>query len=162
MHIISLFGRPAAKQRPIYFAGQFSSLPFPISAPQPGTGKTTLLSHDAWHSGRAWQQIWSQIGVVCSIHTEWNHWHRLGFITPRKNLKASSTWTEGEFWQTCWAHFGLCSVGVNWTRQLGQSAMEGWPYQHSVNNTGCVWTKVWIIMLKIVPANAVFVCDLAF
>ena len=64
-----------------------------------------------------------------------------GFIILRNNLKASSTWTDGEFWQTCWAHFPLCSVGVNWTRQLGQSAMEGWPWQHSVNNTGCCYRK---------------------
>ena len=46
------------------------SLPFPISAPQRGTWKTTLLSRDAWHIGHPWHQRWSQIEVVCSINVQ--------------------------------------------------------------------------------------------
>ena len=67
-------------------------------------------------------------------YTERKHWHR--FYPQKNNLKASSTWTDGEFWQTSWAH----SV-VLWTRPLDQSAMEGWPWKHSVNNTGCCYWK---------------------
>ena len=63
------------------------------------------------------------------------------FIHPRNNLNASNIWTDGEFWQTNWAYFRLYSVIANWTRQLGHSAMEGWPWQHSVNNTGCCCRK---------------------
>ena len=49
-----------------------SSLPFLISAPQPGTGNITLLSRDAWHSGHAWhyRYRWSLLGVVCSINIQ--------------------------------------------------------------------------------------------
>ena len=70
MHIIVLLKGcgweqlPAAKQT--YLSGQFMSLPFPISVPQPCTGKTTLLSCEPWHIGHPWHQRWSQIGVVCS------------------------------------------------------------------------------------------------
>ena len=90
----------------------------------------------------AWRQRWSQIGVACIINLH-NGSIGTNVIPPPKknNLEASSTWTDGEFWQTSWAYFRLCSASVNWTRQLDQSAMGGWPWQHSVNNTGCCYRK---------------------
>ena len=99
------------------------SLPFPISAPQPGTGKTTLLSRETWHIGHPWHQRWSQIGVVCSMNIQ-NGSIGTYFILPRNNLKASSTWTDGEFWQTSWVHFRLCSEPDNWARVQWKAGLD--------------------------------------
>ena len=112
----------------------------PVDAPSESRGTTKIRrtpTESCLHSQRdPWHQRWSQIGVVCSINIQ-NGSIGTAFIPRRNNLKASSTWTGGEFLTD---KLGPLSV-VLWTRQLGQSAMEGWPWQHSVNNTGCCYRK---------------------
>ena len=116
------------------------SMSFPISARQSGTWNTTLRSHDAWHRGHTWYQRWSRIGVVCSINIQNG---RLSQILSHKEIvwKPVTYWADGEFWQTFWAHFRSYSVGVSWTSQLGQNAMQGWPWELNVNNIGCRYRK---------------------
>ena len=41
-----------------YFTAHFTSLPFPICAPQPGTEKTLLLPREAWHINIKAQDIY--------------------------------------------------------------------------------------------------------
>ena len=68
-------------------------------------------------------------------YTEWKHWHR--FYPPKKQFESQ---LHMDWWWVLTDKLGPLSV-VLWTRQLGQSAVEGWPWQHSVNNTGCCYRK---------------------
>ena len=99
-----------------------------------------------WHGedhtpdiGHAWHQRLSQIGVVRSINIRMEALEQILF--PQDTIWKPVAWTAGNFWQRWWPHFWLRPVGVNWTRQLDQSAMDGWPWQHSVNNTGSCYRK---------------------
>ena len=108
---------------------------FPIRTPHSGTGTTTLLSRDARHTEHAWHHRWSQIGVVCSINTQ-NGSIGADFIP------------HGTIWKPV-AHVPMDMPGplsvvlcrCVWTRQLGQCAMEGWPWQHNFHNTRCCYRK---------------------
>ena len=84
MHIISLFGRAVVgsncqlqNSRPIHFPVQFTSLPFPISAPQPGTGKTTLLPHDASLTLSQWSSsgnpVCLELRPQCTRECHWRN-----------------------------------------------------------------------------------------
>ena len=46
-------------------------------------------------------------------------------LYPHETIWMPLAWTNGEFWQISLADFRLCSAGVNWTNELGQSATFG-------------------------------------